>query len=161
MDFKIINKTIREYIKYTLNTLEQINNYVPNTHIAEGFKDVLVYSECEFTYQDDYHQIKHDPLDKIGPKRNPNDYDILSDGRFQLKETYSIGINDILIPKYFDIDRLKQNPIEEIHKSYQLLRDKRDLVRNNLKLANIVTNKKHQLNKLSVKSNKIKIKTWQ
>ncbi len=44
-NFETIDKVIRTYIKYVLKTDENISEYVPNTHIAETFKDVLIYSE--------------------------------------------------------------------------------------------------------------------
>ncbi len=137
--FKTIDKTIREYIKQTLKTDTQINEYVPNTHIAEVFKDVLIYSELEDKYPNIYHHIKYDPYDSLGSNSNPNDYNILPDGGFQKKETYSVGINHLLIPEYFDLKRLKLNPIEELHNTYQKLREKKDEVRNKIKLGRIVT----------------------
>jgi hypothetical protein len=155
--FKTIDKTIREYIKKTLKTDTQIDEYVPNTHIADTFKDVLIYSELENEYPEVYHNVKHDPYDKLGPNTTPNDYDVLDDGRFQKKETYSVGINDILIPEYFDLKRLKENPTEEIYNTYQKLREKTDTIRNTIKLGRIVTPVEYH-HQSYAKSYKIKIK---
>jgi hypothetical protein len=136
-DFKVIDKVIRAYIKYVLKTDEKINEHVPNTHIAETFKDVLIYSELESKNEDIFHNVKDHPYDSIGTN-NPDDYDILDDGRYVKKETYSVGINHLLIPDYFDLKRLKNDGINEIHRTYQKLRDKRDDVRNNIMLGGIV-----------------------
>jgi len=46
-DFETIDKVIRTYIKYVLKTDKKIMEFIPNTHIAEIFKDVLIYSELE------------------------------------------------------------------------------------------------------------------
>jgi hypothetical protein len=155
--FKTIDKTIREYIKQTLKADTKINEFVPNTHIADTFKDVLIYSELENEYPEIYHNVKESPYDKLGPNVNPNDYDVLDDGRFQKKETYSVGINDVLIPEYFDLKRLKENPIEEIHRTYQKIRNKYDTLRNKIKLGRIVTPVEYH-HQPKAKSYKIKIK---
>lgn len=136
-DFETIDKVIRTYIKYVLKIDGKINEYVPNTHIAETFKDVLIYSELESKNDELFHNVKYDPYDSIGTN-NPDDYDRLEDGRYVKKETYSVGINHLLIPEYFDLKRLKTEGISEIHKTYQKLREKRDDVRNNILLGRIV-----------------------
>jgi hypothetical protein len=137
-DFSLINKTIREYIKQTLKTDTQIDEYTPNTQIADTFKNVLIYSELENEYPEVYYNVKDDPYDTIGTN-NPDDYDILDDGRYVKKETYSVGINHLLIPGYFDLKRLKNDGISEIYRTYQKLREKKDDVRNNIILGRIVT----------------------
>ena len=137
--FNLIEKTIKEYIKKTLKLDSQIEEFVPNTHIANIFKDVLVYAELENEYPEIYHNVKYDPIDVLGKNVNPDDYDKLEDGRYQKKETYSVGIIDKLIPKYFDLKRLKENPKEEIQNTYQKLSEKKDEVRNLIKLGRIVT----------------------
>ena len=154
--FNKIDKVIRVYIKFVLSSDKKINKYVPNTHIAEVFKDVLIYSELENMNPDIFHNVKHDPYDSIGTN-NPDDYDRLDDGRYVKKETYSVGINDILIPKYFDLGRLKINGINEIHKTYEKLREKKDEVRNNILLGRIVLPYEYTNKRLS-KSDKIRIK---
>jgi hypothetical protein len=136
-DFETIDKVIRTYIKYVLKIDEKINEYVPNTHIAETFKDVLIYSELESKNEELFHNVKHDPYDSIGAN-NPDDYDILDDGRYVKKEKYSVGINRLLIPNYFDLKRFKSDGIDEIHRTYQKLREKKDDVRNNIMLGRIV-----------------------
>ena len=136
-DFETIDKVIRTYIKYTLKSSEKINDYVPNTHIAEIFKNVLIYAELESKNEDIFHNVKHHPYDSIGDN-NPDDYDRLDDGRYVKKETYSVGIIHLLIPEYFDLKRLKSDGIDEIHRTYQKLRDKYDDVRNKIMLGNIV-----------------------
>jgi len=155
-DFNNIYKSIKTYIDYTLKSETQINEYVPNTHIAKVFKDVLIYSELEDMYQNVFHNVKHDPYDSIGTN-NPDDYDRLEDGRYVKKETYSVGINDILIPEYFDLKRLKIDGVDEIHRTYQKLREKKDKVRNTLKLGRIVLPYEYTDKNLT-KSIKIKIK---
>ena len=137
IDFETIDKVIRTYIKYVLKINEKINGHVPNTHIAETFKDVLIYSELESKNDELFHNVKHHPYDSIGTN-NPDDYDRLEDGRYVKKETYSVGINHLLIPEYFDLKRLKSDGVSEIHRTYQKLRKKRDIVRNNIILGRIV-----------------------
>lgn len=137
-NFENIDKTIREYIKQTLKLATQIDKYVPNTHVAETFKDVLIYSELENENPKIFNNVKEDPYDSLGPNVDPNDYDITDDGRFIKKETYSVGINNLLLPEYFDLKRLKENPIDEINRTYQKLREKKDKVRNIIKLGKIV-----------------------
>lgn len=136
-DFETIDKVIRTYIKYVLKIDEKINEYVPNTHIAETFKEVLIYSELESKNEDLFQNVKDHPYDSIGTN-NPDDYDRLEDGRYVKKETYSVGINHILIPEYFDLKRLKTDGVDEIHRTYQKLREKKDVVRNNIILGGIV-----------------------
>lgn len=154
-DFETIDKVIRTYIKYVLKIDEKINEYVPNTHIAEIFKEVLIYSELESKNEELFHNVKHDPYDSIGTN-NPDDYDRLEDGRYVKKETYSVGINHLLIPEYFDLKRLKTDGVSEIHRVYQKLREKQDDVRNNIKLGRIVL-QNYTYPQLS-KSYKMKIK---
>lgn len=155
--FKTIDKTIREYIKQTLKSKIKINQYVPNTHIVDVFKDVLIYSELENENTEVFYNVKDNPYDKLGPNTNPNDYDVMDDGRFVKKETYSVGINDKIIPEYFDLKRLKENPIEEIRRTYQKLREKKDEVRNIIMLGRIVLPREYTY-KPNSKSYKIKIK---
>jgi hypothetical protein len=136
MNFDIVDRLLRKYIKFILKTDEQINEYVPNTHIAESIKYVLIYSELEFNNEHIFHNVKDDPYDSIG-NNNPDNYDILDDGRYLKKETYSLGINHLLIPEYFDLKRLNKDGITEIHRTYQKLREKKDVIRNTIKLGGI------------------------
>lgn len=155
-DFETIDKVIRTYIKYVLKTDEKINEFVPNTHIAETFKHVLIYSELESKNVYIFHNVKYAPYDSIGPNNDPNDYDRLEDGRYVKKETYSVGINHLLIPDYFDLKRLKTDGIDEIHKTYQKLRETKDDVRNKTMLGGIVI--PEYTHGPNTKSYKIKIK---
>ena len=136
MNFDIVDRLLRKYIKFILKTDEQINEYVPNTHIAESIKYVLIYSELEFNNEHIFHNVKDDPYDSIG-NNNPDNYDILDDGRYLKKETYSLGINHLLIPEYFDLKRLNKDGITEIHRTYQKLREKKDVIRNTIILGGI------------------------
>jgi len=139
-NFETFDKVIRTYIKSAIKTDDQINEYVPNSHIAEVYKWVLIYSELEFKNQDLFSNVKYDPYDSIGTN-NPDNYDKLEDGRFLKKETYSVGINHLLIPEYFDLKRLKYDKVNELHSTYQKLGEKRDIVRNNILLGRIVLSK--------------------
>ena len=155
-NFSKIDKAIRSYIKYTLNTKEKINQHVPNTHIAAVFKDVLIYSELESKNEETFHKVEKDPVDSIG-SNNPDNYIKLEDGRYLPKKTYNVRINDVLIPEYFDLKRLKKDGIEEIHRVYQKLREKKDTVRNNIKLGRIVLPYEY-VNRALTNSYKIKTK---
>lgn len=155
-DFDIIDKTIRAYMKAALKSKEQIIEFVPNYHIADSFKDVLIHSELENDNPDMFHKVKDDPYDSIG-SNNPDDYDRLEDGSYVKKETYSVGINDTLIPEYFDMKRLKQDGVDEVYRAYQKLREKKDEVRNKIILARIVLPREY-VDPSVAKSYKIKIK---
>lgn len=129
-------KAIKEYIKYITRMDEQINQYVPNSHLAERFKDVLLYSELESKNEDILHNVKYEPYTSIG-QNDPEDYVVLEDGRYLRKETYSVGINHIL-HEYFDLKRLRENGADEIHTTYQKLRMKDDIVRNSIIIGKII-----------------------
>ena len=64
------------------------------------------------------------------------------------------------IDDYFNLERLKSNGVEEIHNTYQKLRDKKDIIRNNLMLIDTRIpheyNMKHKQNN-DLKSDKIRI----
>ena len=154
--FEIIDKTIRAYIKATLKSKAQIIEFVPNYHIAEVFKGVLIHSELENDNPDMFYNVKENPYDSIGTN-NPDDYDRLEDGRYLKKKTYSVGINDILIPEYFDMKRLKENGVDEVYSVYQKLREKKDEVRNKIMLARIVLPREF-IDPSVAKSYKIKLK---
>lgn len=154
-NFDLIDKTIRSYMKVALKSKEQIIEFVPNYHIADNFKDVLIHSELENDNPVIFHNVKHDPYDSIG-SNNLDDYDRLEDGRYVKKETYNVAINDILIPEYFDIKRLKQGGVDEVYRAYQKLREKKDEVRNKIILARIVLPREYVDPSLA-KSYKIKI----
>lgn len=67
-DFNNIFKTIKTYIDFTLNSDVQINEYVPNTHIAKRFKEVLQACEKENMYPEIYHNITVGGYDSVGDK---------------------------------------------------------------------------------------------
>ena len=154
-NFDLIDKTIRAYMKIALKSKEQIIEFVPNYHIADRFKDVLIHSELENENPFMFHNVKHDPYDSIG-SNNLDDYDRLEDGRYVKKETYNVAINDILIPEYFDMKRLKHGGVDEVYLAYQKLREKKDEVRNKIILARIVLPRQYVDPSLA-KSYKIKI----
>jgi len=140
-DFNSVFKTIKTYIDFTLNSKTQINEYVPNTHIAETFKEVLQACEKESMYPEIYHNLPYE--------------------EYEHKEgTYSISFLD-KINDYFNLEILNQNGIDEIHRAYQKLREKHDYIRQALKLIDtripIEYNMQHKI-KNDLKSDKIKIK---
>lgn len=154
-DFKTIDKVIKAYINFVLKTDKKIVEFIPNTHIAESFKDVLIYSELEFKTGDIVHNVKYEPYDSIGTN-DPDDYDKLEDGRYLKKERYSVGIIHMLMPEYFDLKRLKNCGVDEIVRTYQKLREKKDIVRNKIILGRIVL--KDYMHPHLSKSYKLKIK---
>lgn len=155
-DFNNIYKTIKTYIDFILKLETQINEYVPNTHIAEVFKEVLQACEKESMYPKIYHNIFSDGYDSVGDKSK---FDYIN-GKYYNKERMKISFIDI-IDDYFNLDRLNNDGIDEIHRTYQKLRDKYDIIRNNLKLINYKIpheyNTQHKHNK-DLKSDKIRIK---
>ncbi len=155
-DFNSIYNIIKTYIDFTLNTKTQINEYVPNTHIAEVFKEVLQACEKENMYPEIYHNITTGGYDSVGDKSN---FDYIN-GFYYNKEKMKISFIDY-IDDYFNLERLKKDGIQEIHNTYQKLRDKKDKIRNNLKL--IDTRIPHEYNmthkiKKDLKADKIIIK---
>lgn len=155
--FEQVFAVVKKYISLTLKTKRQINEYVPNSHIAMVFKEVIQACEKESMYPDIYHNIKKTAYDYVKPELR-HEYDYI-DGRYHSKQTYKISFLDI-IDEYFDESKLKENGIEEIHIVYQKLRGKYDTIRNNLKLINIVIpseyNMEHKV-KENLISDKIKI----
>jgi len=135
--FYYINKTIKKYIEFTLGTYTKLDKYVPNNHIANTFKNVLAYSELENKNQEAFHNIKWEPYDSIGTN-DPENYDRLEDGRYLFKVSYSVGINDILTPEYFDLARLESDGRSEVVALYQKLKRKQDKVRNTIILGKIL-----------------------
>jgi len=154
-DFNSIFKTIKTYIDFTLNSDVQINEYVPNKHIAERFKEVLQACEKENMYPEIYHNITIGGYDSVGDKSK---FDYI-DGFYYNKEKMKISFIDY-IDDYFNLERLKNKGIEEIHNTYQKLRDKKDIIRNNLMLIDTRIpheyNMKHKQNN-DLKSDKIRI----
>jgi len=144
---------IVEYIKKTLNSEKKINEYVPNTHIAEHFKDVLIYLELENMYPNEFH-IEHQTTGEQWTKEKGTEYITNT-----VKSDYHI-LKWLETGEYFNKELLKQNGEDEIHRVYQKLRDKYDEVRNTMKIVNIRLDSyimKHLVKK-DLKSHKIKIK---
>jgi hypothetical protein len=144
---------IVEYIKKTLNSEKKINEYVPNTHIAEHFKDVLIYLELENIYPNEFH-IEHQTTGEQWTKEKGTEYITNT-----VKSDYHI-LKWLETGEYFNKELLKQNGEDEIHRVYQKLRDKYDEVRNTMKIVNIHLDSyimKHLVKK-DLKSHKIKIK---
>ena len=158
-EFKTVYNTIRKYISFCLKSEEQINEYVPNTHIAEVFKDVLIQCELESMYPEKYHKIPNSifggadfVLDK-----NKDQYEE-KDGKFYKKGTFSVSFID-KISDYFNNKRLKEGGTEEVHKTYQKLREKDDYIRNNLKIIPTYLDDNYNMRHNSdLKSQKIRIK---
>lgn len=157
-DFDNIFKIIKAYIDFTLKSKIQIGEYVPNTHIAEIFKEVLQACEKESMYPQVYHNVKRNPVDYVIPERR-HLYDYI-DGQYFPNETDRISFLDN-IDDYFNTSRLKQDGIIEIKKTYQKLREHKDIIRNNLILIDIQIpieyNMLHKIKK-DLKADKIKIK---
>lgn len=118
---------IKKYIKTTLNTEEQINEYVPNTHIAEVFRDILIYVELENMYKRKFHNFHmvHSETLENGVSR---EWDTKTPSYFHLLN---------ILHLYFDKEKLETEGSENIHYVYQLLRQRDDYLRNMIKLINI------------------------
>jgi hypothetical protein len=52
--FNEVYNLIISYINDSLASVEQINEYVPNSHLAETFKQYLVHSELENKFPNEY-----------------------------------------------------------------------------------------------------------
>jgi hypothetical protein len=144
---------IIEYIKKTLKSKKKINDYVPNTHIAEYFREVLIYLELENMYPNEFH-IEHQTTGEQWTKEKGTEYITNT-----VKSDYHI-LKWLETGEYFNKELLKQNGEDEIHRVYQKLRDKYDEVRNTMKIVNIHLDSyimKHLVKK-DLKSHKIKIK---
>ena len=144
--------TIIKYIRTCLKTEDSINNYVPNTHIASVFREVLVYLELEHMYPYEFH----------------NDYTYVSQETVNGKEVevervqkidYYI-LKNLVEGEYFNSRLLKENSSEEIHRVYQVLRETKDYIRNVMKLANITLSDTIMSHKVSgkLKAHAIRIK---
>lgn len=146
-------KLIALYIKETLKSDKQINEYVPNSHIADSFRDVLIYLELENMYPNEFH-VKHQVTSEEWTQEGGTKYTT-----FTVKSDYHI-LKYLESGEYFNKELLKQNGIIEIHRVYQKLRDKYDEVRNTMKIVNIKLSDyvmKH-IAKKDLNAHKIKIK---
>ena len=121
-------KLISSYIRATIKIEEPINDYVPNSHIADVFKDVLRYLELENMYPNEFHN-DHIEKGESWTKAKGTEYH-----ERVKKSNYHILSR---IGEYFDKDLLKENGKDEIHKVYQKLRIKDDYLRNLQKLVAI------------------------
>lgn len=102
------DKLIR-YIRTASKCQTQINEYVPNSHIADTFEEVL---EC-LEYMRDYPEVF---------QCNPEDSPSLRDAITHFQD-------------HVDVKFIYSKPtIEQIHEAYQSLRYKHDFIRNFLKL---------------------------
>ena len=154
-DFNNIFNTIKNYIDFTLKSEIQINKYVQNTHIAKVFLEVLQACEKESMYPEIYHNITTGGYDSVVDKSN---FDYIN-GKYYNKEKMRISFIDY-IDDYFNLERLKNNGVGEINKTYDKLNNYKDIIRNNLILIDTRIqeqyNMKHKINK-DLKSDKIKI----
>jgi hypothetical protein len=120
------------YIKNTMKAKEQIHEWVPNYHIAQKFRDVLIHLELEHMYPDEFKSV----------------------------EVLEI-LNNLNKDNYFSKELLKKNGTDEIYRVYEKLREKRDIIRNIMILAGIELRDvvmPHK-SKEDLKSHKIRIKT--
>ena len=139
------------YIKETLKSPLKINEYVPNTHIADTFRDVLVFLELENMYPNEFHN-EHTYKGEIWTREKGKQETIHT-------EKSNFHFLNILEDGYFNKTLLLNNKEEEIHRVYQKLRERHDPIRNNMKsvdisLRDIVMPHK---SKRDLKSYKIKI----
>jgi len=144
-------KLIILYIKETLKSDKQINEYVSNSHIAEIFREVLVYLELENMYPNEFH-IEHQTRGEQWTQENGTEYITNT-----VKSDYHI-LKYLESGEYFNKKLLKQNGVSEIHRVYQKLRDKYDEVRNTMKIVDIKLSDyimKHKV-KRDLKAHKIK-----
>lgn len=136
-------KLILEYIKKTLSSKIEINKHVDNTHIAETFKEVLIYLELENMYPNEFH-VEHKHTGWQFTEEKGTEYiTSTSKSDFHILKWLESG-------DYFNKELLKSNGEEEIHRVYQKLREKNDLVENTIKLVRIKLDdyvQKHLVNK--------------
>ena len=134
--FNII-KVILKYIMYVRKYDGIINEYVPNSHVADVFKDILMSIELESRFTEEYTNISNimDDITSIG-NNDPSLYTKMSNGRFT-KTTITDRRMISYMDGYFNLSRLKNGGVIEIHKTYQKLREVKDIVRNTMKLQKI------------------------
>ncbi len=144
---------IVSYIKQTLKSEKQINEYVPNSHIADTFKDVLIYLELEDMFPIEFHD-EHTCIGSTWSSEKGEEKTIN-----QEKSNYHI-LKYLETGDYFNQELLIKNGSEEIHRVYQKLRNKYDEIRNTMKIVNISLSDyiMVHLNNRDLKSHKIKIK---
>ena len=114
-----------------------INKYVPNSHIAETFKEYLIVLNLESKYTHEYGNVKQVYRNITDIGNNPPElYDKLEDGTYTKTEIKNRKILEYM-GDYFDSTRLKNDGVEEIIGTYKKLNEKRDIVRNLVKLQRI------------------------
>lgn len=115
-----------------------INQYVPNRHVADKFKDCLLSIDLESIYEGEYGNIKnvHNNITSIGNNNDPNDYERKEDGSYS--KTYYTNRKMIdYMDDYFNLSRLKKDGVNEIIRTYNKLREKEDIARNTMMLQQI------------------------
>jgi len=111
--FNTIFKIIKKYIDFTLNYKNQINEYVPNTHIASIFKEILQLCEKESMYPEIYHSSSISVLNKINEYFN---LELLNkNGSIEIHKIYqklrekndyinqTLKMSDIIIPYQYNM----------------------------------------------------------
>jgi hypothetical protein len=99
---------VKSYIDYCLSLDKPIRNLIPNSHIAETFKDTLKLLEIEHLYPNEFKKIAND----------------------QIKLFKSVSVLDIVLN---DFSETNLTP-SEIERVYLLRTDKHDFIRQNLKV---------------------------
>lgn len=130
--------TIKKYILYVRKYDGSVlNNNIPNYHIAETFKKYLIALDYEnrFTYEYGNVKIIHNNITSIGDN-NPELYDKLEDGTYTITKIKNMKILEYM-DDYFNNIRLNDDGINEISKTYNKLCEKKDIVRNTVKLQYI------------------------
>ena len=101
-----IYKTLVEYINIVLTSDDKINSYVPNTHIAETFKEILVHLELYILFSSKY---KDYDINLIGDINNifkntseeNKIHDIYQNYRKSLEQTFktvNYHLDDYIMP---------------------------------------------------------------
>ncbi len=106
--FKEAFDSVKAYIDFTLKSDDVINKYVPNTHIAETFKNTLILLELEHLY--------------------PEDFKKMADSQ---KEYFvNVSILDIVLNEY----NKKDLTTSEIERVYKLRCERDDFIRQQIKV---------------------------
>jgi len=101
----VIISTLHDYVNTLLNTsLKQLNDFVPNTHIAETFEEVIDAMVMELYFKEDF-------------EREGIEFIKYAERDFKSIEGLA-----------------ESEQIKVIHEAYQKLREKENEIRNNLKL---------------------------
>lgn len=103
--------TLVDYIIFLLNTDEQINSYVPNSHLVQLFEEIIDAMVMELYFEEDFKKLNVEFI------------------KYVERDFKSIQL--------LNIEKHKVEIIEIVHQSYQILRKKDNELRNNLKLMDI------------------------